>query len=73
MRKTAVTILSLICLMPAWAQNNAEQLLQKTVSKLEKDGGIFMAMDVKTRFEESTDIIDMELSIKDGCFFVRFT
>ena len=71
MRKTAVTILSLICLMPAWAQNNAEQLLQKTVSKLEKDGGIFMAMDVKTRFEESTDIIDMELSIKDGCFFVR--
>lgn len=64
-------ILSLFFMFPALAQNNAEQLLQKTVSKLEKDKGIFMKMDAETRFDDNTDVIAVELKLQNGNFCVR--
>ena len=71
MRKFVITILTLICALPLCAQNNAEQLLQKTVSKIQKDGGICLTMDVETRFESGTDRTDITLKMADGCFVAR--
>lgn len=69
--RTFPFILSMFFMLPALAQNNSEQLLQKTVSKLEKDKGIFMKMEVETRFDDDTDNIDMELKMQNGNFCVR--
>ncbi len=71
MRKYVITILTLICALPLMAQKNAEQLLQKTVSKLQKDGGISLALDVETRFESGTDRTDITLKMADGCFVAQ--
>jgi len=71
MRKYILTILSLIVILPSWAQGNAEKLLQKTVAKLEKDGGIQMTMDAITRFDTGTDRIDLLLKMSDGRFYVQ--
>ena len=49
MRKYLLLIFSL-CILPMSAQNSADKLLQKTVSKIQKDGGICMTLDVETRF-----------------------
>lgn len=68
MRKYVITILTLIFTLPLYAQNNAGQLLQKTVSKIQKDGGICLTMDVETRFESGTDRTDITLKLADGCF-----
>ena len=68
MRKYVITILTLIFTLPLYAQNNAGQLLQKTVSKIQKDGGICLTMDVETRFESGTDRTDITLKMADGCF-----
>ena len=71
MRKYVITILTLICTLPLMAQKNAEQLLQKTISKIQKDGGISLALDVETRFESGTDRTDVTLKMADGCFVAQ--
>ncbi len=71
MRKYVITILTLICTLPLMAQKNAEQLLQKTVSKIQKDGGISLTLDVETRFESGTDRTDITLKMADGCFVAQ--
>ena len=71
MRKHILTILSLICITPLWAQGNADKLLQKTVSKLEKDDGIFMKLDAEIKNDGNTDNIDIELKLSpNGSFYV---
>ena len=70
MRKYLLTILSLLTALTLYAQGNAEKLLQKTVAKLEKDGGISMKLDAQVRNEGTTDHIDMEIKLSpDGCFY----
>jgi len=70
MRKYILTILSLITALPLCAQGSAEKLLQKTVTKLEKDGGISIKLDAQVRNEGSTDRIDMEIKLSpDGSFY----
>ena len=70
MRKYILTILSLICLAPVWAQSGAGKLLQNTVSKLEKDGGIYIKLDAETRNDGNTDRIDVEIKLSpDGSFY----
>lgn len=71
MRKFVITILTLICTLPLCAQNSADKLLQKTVSKLQKDGGICLTLDVETRFESGTDRTDVTLKMADGCFVAQ--
>ena len=70
MRKYLLLIFSL-CILPLSAQNSAEKLLQKTVSKIQKDGGICMTLDVETRFESGTDRTDITLKMADGCFMAQ--
>lgn len=70
MRRYILTILFLITGLPLCAQGDAEKLLQKTVSKLEKDGGISMKLDAQVRNEGTTDYIDMEIRLSpDGSFY----
>ena len=71
MRKFVITILTLISTLPLCAQNSADKLLQKTVSKLQKDGGICLTLDVETRFESGTDRTDVTLKMADGCFVAQ--
>ena len=71
MRKYILTFAYLLCVLSLPAQNSAESLLQKTLSSLEKDGGIYLVMDAKTIFDDNTEIIDLELKMMDGCFFVQ--
>lgn len=71
MRKLILAILSLTYLLPLYAQNSAEKLLQKTVSKLQKDGGIEIIMDAEVRLETGTDRIDLTLKMSDGCFYAQ--
>ena len=70
MRKYLLLIFSL-CILPLSAQNSAEKLLQKTVSRIQKDGGICLTMDVETRFESGTDRTDITLKMADGCFVAQ--
>lgn len=70
MRKYLLLIFSL-CILPLSAQNSAEKLLQKTVTKIQKDGGICLTMDVETRFESGTDRTDITLKMADGCFMAQ--
>ena len=67
MRKYLLFIFTL-CILPLYAQNNAEKLLQNTVSRLQKDGGISMTLDVETRFDSGTDRTDIELKMSADCF-----
>ena len=70
MRKYLLLIFSL-CILPLSAQNSAEKLLQKTVSKLEKDGGISMKLDAEVKNEGTTDHIELEIKLSpDGSFYV---
>ena len=71
MRKYILTILSLTSLMPLWAQNSAEKLLQQTVSKLEKDNGIYMKLETEIKNEDTTDRIDLELKLSGNNFFTQ--
>lgn len=69
MRKLFLTILSLTSLLPLMAQTGAEKLLQKTVSRLEKEGGICIKIEAETRNEDNTDLIDLEVKLSpDGSF-----
>ena len=71
MRKYILTILSLICITPLWAQGNAGKLLQKTVDQLEKDGSIYMKLDAQIKNEGTTDRMDLEIKLSpDGSFYV---
>ena len=68
MLKRIIPILILLCSLPSLAQDKPEQLLQKTVSKLEKDKGILVSMDAQIRYEHGTDRTDIEIRMSDGCF-----
>lgn len=71
MKRYILTILSLFCLVPLQAQSGAENLLQKTVARLQKDGGIQITMDAQIRYDHGTDRTDMELKMSDGCFMAK--
>ena len=58
-------------MLSAFAQGSAEQLLQKTVSKLEKDGGISMSLEAEIRNEDNTDQIDLTLKMSGTSFYVN--
>ena len=69
MRKILLFIFTII-ILPLSAQNSAEKLLQKTVSKLEKDGGISMKLDAQVKNEGTTEHIDLEIKLSpDGSFY----
>ena len=71
MRKYLLFIF-IICLLPLSAQNSADKLLQKTVSKLEKDGGISMKLDAEVKNEGTTDHIELEIKLSpDGSFYAN--
>ena len=71
MRKYLIIIFSIIGLLPISAQNSAEKLLQKTVSKLEKDGGISMSLEAQIKNDDNTDLIELELKHSGTSFFAR--
>ena len=71
MRKILLLIFTL-CALPLSAQNSADKLLQKTVSKLEKDGGIYLKLDAEVKNDGKTDHINLEIKLSpDGKFFVN--
>ena len=70
MRKYLLLLFSL-CILPLSAQNNAEKLLQKTVSKLQKDGGIAMTLDAEIKYEHGTDRIDIILKMSGNSFYAQ--
>lgn len=70
MRKILLFI-STIIILPLSAQNNAEKLLQKTVSKIEKDGGIAMRLACKTVFDDGSDFTQIELRMSGTCFYAQ--
>ena len=69
MRKYLLLLFSL-CILPLSAQNSAEKLLQKTVSKIQKDGGIAMTLDAEIKYEHGTDRVDITLKMSDQGFSV---
>ncbi|MBR5935663.1 MAG: hypothetical protein IKZ89_05890 [Bacteroidaceae bacterium] len=71
MRKYLLIILSLIWTVTLSAQNSAEKLLKKTVSKLEKDGGISMSLDAEIKNDDNTDRIDLVLKMSGNSFYVE--
>lgn len=71
MRKYLLIILSFILAVPLSAQNSAEKLLKKTVSKLEKDGGISMSLDAEIKNDDNTDRIDLVLKMSGTSFYVE--
>ena len=70
MRKYLLLLFSL-CILPLSAQNSAEKLLQKTVSKLQKDGGITMTLDAEIRYEHGTDRVDLVLKMSGNSFYAQ--
>lgn len=70
MKRLIISILTLLTIVPAYAQNS-EQLLKKTVSKLEKDGGIAMKLDCKTKFENGSDFTEIEIRMSGTCFYAQ--
>lgn len=71
MRKYLLIILSLIWTVTLSAQNSAEKLLRKTVSKMEKDGGISMSLDAEIKNDDNTDKIDLVLKMSGTSFYVE--
>ncbi len=71
MRKYLLIILSFILAVPSSAQGSAEKLLKKTVSKLEKDGGISMVLDAEIKNDDNTDRIDLVLKMSGTSFYVE--
>ena len=70
MRKHLLFIFTL-CVLPLSAQNSADKLLQKTVSKLQQDGGIAITMDAEIKSDESTDHIDLILKMSGSSFYAQ--
>jgi len=71
MRKYLTIILSFMSVLSLSAQNSAERLLQKTVSKLQKDGGIAITLDAEIRNEGTTDHIDLTLKLSGNNFYAQ--
>ena len=71
MRKYLLIILSLIWTVTLSAQNSAEKLLRKTVSRMEKDGGISMSLDAEIKNDDNTDKIDLVLKMSGTSFYVE--
>ena len=71
MRKYITVIMSALMAFQLSAQNNAPKLLQKAVSKLEKDGGITMSLDVEIRNDDNTDRIDLVLKMSGTSFYAQ--
>ena len=71
MRRYLSIILALITILPLSAQNSADKLLQKAVSKLEKDGAISMTLDAEIKSDNGTDRIDIILKMSGTSFFVQ--
>lgn len=70
MRKQLLFILTL-CILPLSAQNSADKLLHKTVSKLEKDGGIAMSLHAEIKSDDGTGRTDFTLKLSGTGFFVQ--
>ena len=70
MRKLLL-IISTLCILPLSAQNSADKLLQKTVSKLEKDGGIAMSLHAEIKSDDGTDRTDFTLKLSGTGFYVQ--
>lgn len=70
MRRYLLIIFAL-CILPLSAQNSADKLLQNTVSKLKKDGGILMTLDAAIRNEGTTEHSDVEIKISAANFYAR--
>ena len=72
MRKYLYLALSALIALPlsTQAQNSAEKLLQKTVSKMEKDGGISMSLEAEIKNEDSTDKINLTIKLTGTSFYV---
>ena len=71
MRKYLLLLMSFMGVLQLSAQNSAEKLLQKTVSKLEKDGDIAMSLEAEINNDNSTDRIDLELKLSGTSFYVQ--
>ncbi len=71
MRKYLTLILFTLCALSLSAQNSAEKLLQNTVSRLQKDGGIAMTMDAAIRNEGTTEHTDMVIRISGTSFYAQ--
>lgn len=71
MRKILFTIISLMAVLTVSAQDSAEQLLQKAVSKMQKDGALAITLEAEIRDDNGTDIVDMELKLQGNCFYVK--
>ena len=71
MRKYLFTIISFMTVLTVSAQDSAEQLLQKTVSKMQKDGALAITLEAEIRDDNGTDIVDMELKLQGNCFYVK--
>ena len=71
MRKHLLVILTLACILPLSAQNTAEKLLQKTVAKLEKDGGISMLLQAAIKTDDGTDNLEIRLKMYGASFYVE--
>lgn len=71
MRKVTLIILSFLTILPLSAQNSADKLLQKAVSKLEKDGGIAMVLDAEIKTDDGTDRVNLTLKLSDKSFFAQ--
>lgn len=71
MRKILFTIISLMAVLTVSAQDSAEQLLQKTVSKMQKDGALAITLEAEIRDDNGTDIVDMELKLQGNSFYVK--
>lgn len=70
MRKQLLFILTL-CILPLSAQNSADKLLHKTVSKLEKDGGIAMSLHAEIKSDDGTGRTDFTLKLSGTGFFIQ--
>ena len=71
MRKYLLFLMSVMGVLQLSAQNNAEKLLQKTVSKLEKDGDISISLEAEIKNDNNTDRIDLELKLSGTSFYVQ--
>ena len=71
MRKYLLFLMSVMGVLQLSAQNNAEKLLQKTVSKLEKDGDISISLEAEIKNDNNTDRIDLELKLSGISFYVQ--
>ena len=68
MKRLFTLILTLFTVFTVSAQS-ADQLLRKTVSKLQKDGGITMTIDARVKIDGGTDAFDLLLKLSGTSFY----